>query len=82
MKKMNKVWAVLLSVAMLCTLLPSFAVSAAAVGTVANGGFEEGTAAWTISGAEPSTDYKKYDSYSLKMRHDFRYNIGAEDERK
>lgn len=67
MKKMNKVWAVLLSVAMLCTLLPSFAVSAAAVGTVANGGFEEGTAAWTISGAEPSTDYKKYDSYSLKM---------------
>ncbi len=67
MKKMNKVWAVLLSVAMLCTLIPSFAVSAAAVGTVANGGFEEGIAAWTISGAEASTDYKKYDSYSLKM---------------
>ena len=63
---MNKILAVLLSVAMLVAIVPAFSVSAG-VGTVENGGFESGnTANWVVNGGEISTT-KKSGSYSLKM---------------
>lgn len=70
--KMNKILAVLLSVALLCGLIPAFSVSAA-VGAITNGDFETGDlTGWEYYSYSTSigSSYKRNGSYGVKIGKD------------
>ena len=72
--KMNKILAVLLSVVMLCCMMPAITLSVSAgVGEITNGGFETGDfTGWEYYSyaSSISTNYKKSGTYSVKIGKD------------